>query len=127
MIFRLNPQSARTSVYIRLGIMADYVLGATGAGTRSSTDSQRDVVLEKTKILDSRARLNLHGMAGFGVRFPLQKAFIFLETNFTSGIFLGNREENRFENHEVTWLLYHVDSDFKLHQLNFAVGMAWNL
>ena len=126
-MFRLNPQGERTSVYLRLGIMADFIMGALGSGTLSYTESLRDVVLEKTNITESRARLNLHGLAGFGIRFPLENAFIFLETRFTTGLFLVNREENRYENDDVTWLIYHVDSDFNIHQLSFTVGMAWNL
>ena len=126
-MFRLNPQGERTSVYLRLGIMADFIMGALGSGTLSYTESLRDVVLEKTNITESRARLNLHGLAGVGIRFPLENAFIFLETRFTTGLFLVNREENRYDNDDVTWLIYHVDSDFKIHQLSFTVGMAWNL
>jgi len=127
MIFIFNPQSGRTGVYVRVGIMADYLLAASGEGTRSYTESLSDVVVEKTKITDSRTRLNLHGMAGIGLRFPLEKSFIFIETRFTSGVFLTNREENRYENQEITWLIYHVDSDFKIQQLSFSAGIAWKL
>lgn len=126
-LFRLNPKGDRTSVYLRVGIMADFIMGALGSGTLSYTESLRDIVLEKTIITESRSRLNLHGLAGAGIRIPLENAFIVLETRFTSGLFLVNREENRYENDDVTWLIYHVDSDFKTHQLSFTVGMAWNL
>ena len=126
-MFRLNPKGDRTSVYLRVGIMADFIMGALGSGTLSYTESLRDIVLEKTKITESRSRLNLHGLAGVGIRIPLENAFIVLETRFTSGLFLVNREEKRYENDDVTWLIYHVDSDFKTHQLSFTVGMAWNL
>jgi len=127
MIFILNPQSGRTGVYIRLGIMADYLLAASGAGTRSYTESLPDVVVEKTMITDSRTRLNLHGMTGIGLRFPLSKSFVFIETRLTSGLFLTNRKENRYENQDITWLIYHVDSDFKILQLGFSAGIAWKL
>lgn len=127
MLFRLNPRSPRTSVYIRLGLMADYLVGASGAGTRSYTESLRDVVVEKTKITTSRSRINLHGMTGLGVRIPMQRSFIFFETRFTSAIFLVNREENRYENQDLLWMIYHVDSNFRIHQGSFLVGMAWNL
>ena len=59
--------------------------------------------------------------------FPLEKSFIFIETRFTSGLFLTNREENRYENQDITWLIYHVDSDFKIQQLSFSAGIAWKL
>ena len=127
MILKLNPETSGTSVYLRVGVVADYLLGASGAGTRSYTESLRDIVVEKTKIKDSRARMNLHGMAGLGVRIPFERAFLFLETRITSGLFLVNREENRYENQDLTWLLYHVDSDFRIHQVSFSAGIAWNL
>jgi len=103
MIFKLNPASKGATVYLRVGVVADYLLAASGAGTMSYTESLGDVVVEKTSITDSRVGLNMHGMAGRGVRFPLENAFIFLETRFTSGIFLVNREENRYENQDLTW------------------------
>ena len=126
-LFKLNPESTGTSVYLKIGAMADYLLAAAGAGTRSYSESLRDVVIEKMDITDSRARINVHGIAGFGVRIPFERAFMFLEANFSSGILLTNKEESRFENQDLTWLLYHVDSDFRSHQANFSIGMAWNL
>lgn len=126
MIFKLNPES-RTCVYLRVGVVADYLLSASGAATRSYSESLKDVVVEKTQIKDSRAMMNLHGLAGLGIRFPLENAFVFLETRFTSGLFLVNRQENRYENQDLTWLIYHVDSDFRSHQVSFSTGIAWNL
>lgn len=126
-LFKLNPESTGTSVYLRVGIVADYLLAASGDGTRSYSEALKDVVVEKTKITDSRARINLLGMAGLGVRIPFEKAFMFMEAGFTSGIFLVNRAENRYDNQDLTWLIYHVDSDFRSHQLGLSLGMAWNL
>ena len=126
-LFKLNPESTGTSVYLKIGAIADYLLGASGAGTRSYTESLRDVVVDKTDISGSRAGINVLGMAGFGVRIPLQNAFMFLEADFSSGIFLVNKEENRFDNQDLTWILYHVDSDFRSHQATLSVGMSWNL
>ncbi len=126
MIFKLNPES-RTSIYLRVGVVADYLLGASGAAIRSYSESLKDVVVEKTQIKDSRAMMNLHGLAGLGIRIPLENAFLFLETRFTSGLFLVNRKENRYENQDLTWLIYHVDSDFRSQQVSFSTGIAWNL
>ncbi|MEN8229264.1 MAG: outer membrane beta-barrel protein [Bacteroidota bacterium] len=127
MIFKLNPESGGACIYLRFGIVGDYLMAASGSGIRSYTASLKDVVVEKTEITDSRARLNLQGVAGLGIRIPLERSFIFLETRFASGLFLENREENRYENQDLTWLLYHVDSDFRSHQLSFSAGIAWNL
>ncbi len=127
MIIKLNPESSGASIYMRVGIVADYLLGASGAATRSYAESLKDVVVEKTTIKDSRARMNLHGLAGLGIRIPLENAFMFFETRFTSGLFLVNREENRYDNQDLTWLIYHVDSDFRSHQVSFSAGIAWNL
>jgi len=103
------------------------LLSAKATGTRSYTTSLKDVVVENTKITDSRARLNLYGLLGAGVRIPLESAFLFFEAKITPGIFLINREENRYENQDLIWLIYHVDSDFRMHQAGIFAGMAWNL
>ncbi len=130
MAFILNPES-RTSVFLRFGLVADYLLSASASATRtyveSGTTYLRDVVVEKTKITDSRARMNLHGLAGLGIRIPLENAFIFLETRFTSSLFQVNRGENRYDNEDFIWQIYHVDSDFRIHQLSLSAGIAWNL
>jgi len=130
MAFILNPEN-RTSVFLRFGVVAEYLLSASASATRtyveSGTTYLRDVVVEKTKITDSRARMNLHGLAGLGIKIPLEHAFIFVETRFTSSLFQVNREEDRYDNEVFIWQIYHVDSDFRIHQLSLSAGIAWNL
>jgi hypothetical protein len=126
-IFKLNPRSRRVSVYIRAGLIGDYLISASGSGIRSYTQNLKDVEVDNIKITDSRATLNLYGLGGLGIRIPLEKSFIFFESRFTSGVFLVNREENRYDNQDLVWLIYHVDSDFRMQQVSFLVGMAWNL
>ena len=130
MAFTLNPESS-TSVFLRFGLVADYLLSASASATRTYLDTgtsyPRDIVVEQTEITGSRARMNLHGLAGLGIRIPLENAFIFVETRFTSSLFLVNRGENRYDNEDFIWQIYHVDSDFRIHQLSLSAGIAWNL
>ncbi len=130
-LFILNPDNRR-SIYLRTGIVTDYLISASASGTRNSTESvttsQQEVVVEKVPITDSRVRFNLYGMAGAGVRIPLRNSSAFFEARFKSGLFMINRKENRFDlDPDITWLIYHQDSDFRLHQLSLAAGIAWNL
>ena len=129
-IFILNP-GKRTNVYMRIGIVPDYLLSAAASATRSYTETGTanpgDVLIEKTKITDSRRRLNLYGMGGVGLRMQMPNAYFFLETRYNGGIFMSSMAEHRFDNEDMTWLIYHVDSDFRIHQLNLSAGMAWRL
>ncbi|MEN8202008.1 MAG: outer membrane beta-barrel protein [Bacteroidota bacterium] len=127
LLFRLNPESKGANIYLRMGIVGDYLLSASGSGTRSYVQSLSDVVVDKTGITESRAKLNLLGMAGLGIRIPFEKSFMFFEARFTSGLFKCNNDENRYLNEDILWLLYHVDSDFRIHQLSLSTGIAWNL
>ena len=125
--FRLNPSARRVSIYLRAGVMGDYLISASGSGTRSYSENLKDVEVDKINIKSSRAPLNLHGLAGIGVRIPLENSFIFIESRYTAGLFLINKGENRYDNSDVTWILYHVDSDFRLQQVSILAGVAWNL
>jgi hypothetical protein len=125
--FRLNPDARRVSVYLSIGVMGDYLISAQGSGVRSYTEMLRDVEVDKTDIKNARASLGLSGLAGIGVRIPLDNSFIFIESRYAAGIFLVNKPENRYENQDLIWLLYHVDSDFRMQQVSFTAGMAWNL
>jgi len=127
LLFKLNPDSKGACIYLRLGIVGDYLLSASASGTRTYEQALADVVVDKTTITDSRTRLNLLGMAGLGIRIPFEKSFLFFEARVTSGIFKSNKEENRYPNDDLLWLLYHVDSDFRTHQLSLSTGIAWNL
>jgi len=127
LLFKLNPKTKGASLYLRLGIIGDYLLSASGQGTRTYEGSTDQVVVEKTTISDSRTRLNLLGNAGIGLRIPFEKSFMFMEAGFNAGIIKSNKAENRYKNDDLVWLLYHVDSDYWLMQFNFNVGMAWNL
>lgn len=125
----LNPYG-QTRVYLRGGVVSDYLISASGYGSRSYTDPgtfQRDVELEKATITSSRSRLNLYGMLGLGVSIPLSKSFVFVETRYMAGLFQANLEENRYDSQDLIWLLYHVDSNFRINQLNLNIGISWNL
>jgi len=126
-LFKLNPESKGASVYLRLGIVGDYLLSASGSGTRTYVQSLNDVKVEKTTITESRARLNLLGMAGTGIRIPFEKSFMFIEASYTLGLFKSNNEKNRYANDDILWMLYHVDSDFRTQQISLSAGIAWNL
>ena len=126
-LFSLNPEG-HSQVYLRLGLMADYLLSASASATRTYTTSGNpDVVLEDTKMTASRNRMNLYGMGGLGVKIPVQSAYLFIETRFQYGLFRNNKEAERYSNQDLIWLIYHVDNDFKLHQLNLSAGMVFPL
>jgi hypothetical protein len=130
MAFILNPVS-RTNVYLRLGVAAKYLISASAEATRSYSGNGsfflRDVVVEKTELNDSRTQLNLDALGGLGVRFSLGNASLFLETRFQYGLFNANREDNRYTNQDLIWLIYHVDSDYRINHLSLNAGMRWTL
>lgn len=126
-LFRLNPRADRVSVYLRAGVAGDYMLSASGSGTRSYEEFLRDVEVEPVPVKDARRSLNLSGLGGIGVRIPFENSFLFIEGRYTYGILQVNREENRYDNQDLTWILYHVDSDFRMQQVSLLLGMAWNL
>ena len=123
----MNPETNGASLYLRFGIVGDYLLSATGQGTRSYVGSTEQVVVGETTISDSRTRLNLLGNAGLGMRIPFEKSFMFMEAGFKAGLIKSNNAENRYKNDDLVWLLYHVDSDYRVLQFSFSAGMAWNL
>ncbi len=125
----MNPDG-KTRVYFRLGAVTDYLISASAYGTRSYSETGtylRDVTLEKMSITDSRSRVNIHGMLGLGLSIPVKSAFLSVEACYTAGILQVNREETRYDNQDVLWILYHVDSDFRIDQLLLKIGMTWNL
>jgi hypothetical protein len=125
--FRLNPRARRVSVYLRAGIVGDYLISASGSGVRSYTENLKDVEVDNVSIKDSRAVLSLNGLAGLGVRIPMENSFFFIESRYTTGFFLVNQKENRYDNQDLIWLLYHVDSDFRMQQVSLLAGISWNL
>jgi hypothetical protein len=127
---KFNPDS-RVKVYIRFGLTGEYLLSAAAAATRTYTETGttyfRDVVLEKVTITDSRKRMNMLGSGGLGIRFPFPGGMVFLESDFHYGIFPTNDPEYRYDNQDMTWLIYHVDSDFRVNYLTLSAGIVWNL
>lgn len=126
-VFILNPESTGAAVYLRVGVAADYLLAASGSGIREYDQDLRDVEVESISLKDARRSLNLAGVAGAGIRIPLSNSFIFLEARYSPYLFRSNLEESRYRNDDLTWLLYHVDSDFRLQQFGLCAGMAWIL
>ncbi len=126
-IFKLNPESQALSYYVRGGLVADYLFSASGSGTRTYEQSGSDVSVEKTDVKGSRKQINLSLMAGAGLRLPLNRSFFYAEARFSSFLFKSNQEENRYQNNDLTWLLYHVDSDFRMHQISICAGICWDI
>jgi hypothetical protein len=127
LIFKLNPESMKISYYARAGLVADYLFSAFGGGTRSYEGSVTDLTVDKLEVTGSRKQINLSLMAGMGLRMPLNRSFFYAEARFASGILKSNRGENRYQNNDLTWMLYHVDSDFRVHQLSICAGICWNI
>jgi hypothetical protein len=129
-LLNLNPEG-RALFFIRAGIMVDYLLDASVSATRtySGTGSSvlRDVVLENQDITGARFRMNFAGQLGAGLKVPLQAGSIFFETRFQPGFSRINEQDGRYGLGDLTWLIYHVDSDFRIHQLCILAGMTWDL
>jgi len=127
LVYKLNPEDQRICYYLRGGFIPSYLFKASGKGARTDDNSQDDVVIDRTQITSSRVKFNLDLMLGGGVRIPLDNAFIFGEVRWASRLIQSNREDERYQNSDLTWLLYHVDSDFRLHQLSICGGICWDL
>jgi hypothetical protein len=126
-VYKFNPENMKVCYYLRGGIAPSYLFHASGKGTRTYEDSQDDLTVEQTDVTESRVKFNLDGLLGGGARIPLNKAFIFAEIRLTSRILQANLEEDRYQNSDLTWLLYHVDSDFRVNQLSICGGICWDL
>ena len=126
-IYKINPENLIICYYLRAGLVPDYMVYASGKGTRTYGDSGEEMSVEHTDITESRVKFNLNALLGGGVRIPLNKAFIFAEARFSSRIFQANQEEYRYVDNDLTWVLYHVDSDFRVHQLSICGGICWDL
>jgi hypothetical protein len=127
MVYKFNPENMKVCYYLRGGVVPSYLFHASGKGTRTYEDSRDDLNVEGTDVTASRVKFNLDVLLGGGARIPLNKAFIFAEIRLTSRIFQANHEENRYQNSDLTWLLYHVDSDFRVNQLSICGGICWDL
>ena len=127
---KFNPDD-RVTAYLRFGVVTEYLFSASASATRSYTETGtaflRDVELEKVDITGSRSPLQLMGTAGPGISFPFPRGRFFLESRFHFGILKTNDEEHRYDQQELTWLIYHVDSDFRVNYLTLSAGMVWNL
>jgi len=126
-LYKLDPENRRYCYYLKGGLVPGYLLRASGSGTRSYDAPLEDVVVDRTNITESRNRFNLDILVGAGIRIPLKNAFFYVETCITSDILRANRAEGRYQNNDLTWLLYHVDSDFRVYQLSISGGLCWDL
>lgn len=126
-MYKFNPENRKICYYLRGGIVPSYLFHATGKGTRTSGGSQDDLIVDPTKITASRVNFNLDGMLGWGFRIPLSTAFIFTEIRLTSRLLKANREDMRYQNNDLSWLLYHVDSNFRVNKLSICAGVSWDI
>ena len=127
LFYKFNPENRKICYYLRGGFIPSYLIHATGKGTRTSGGSQNELDIEATEITDSRVNLNLDALLGFGIRIPLNNAFIFTEMRLSSRLTRANQDGTRYPDNDLTWLLYHVDSDFKINKISVCGGVCWDL
>lgn len=127
LIYKINPESPKIKYYARAGLVADILFSASGAGTRTNAQSGSEVSVEKTDITGSRKQFNFSLMAGAGLRLDLNRSFFYAEARFASVMLKSNQAENRYQNNDLSWLLYHVDSDFRMLQMSICAGICWDI
>lgn len=126
-LYKFNPESRKLGYYMRAGIIPSYLMHATGKGTRTAGTSQDEQAVDPVAITASRRNMNVAGMIGGGIRIPLSNAFIFTEIRLTSYLGRANLEDSRYPDNDLTWLLYHVDSNFRVNKLSIHGGICWDL
>jgi hypothetical protein len=126
-LYKFNPENRKVCYYLRGGFIPSYLMYASGKGSRSSGEGQEELIVDPTDISSSRVHFNVDALIGGGLRIPLRNAFIFSEIRLSSRIIQTNREDMRFENNNLSWLLYHVESDFRVHKISICGGICWDL
>ena len=127
-VFKINPEDIRMCYYLRGGLEPGFLLRASGKGTRTYTNSPDELPVERNNITASRKRFSLNVLLGGGVRIPFnQHAFIYAEAGISSDLLRSNRDVNRYPNNDLTWVLFHANSDFRVHQLALRAGICWDL
>ena len=127
LLFKFPSNDRKMSYYLRAGAAPSYLIHATGDGNRSSEAVQDDIAVESQELLDSRMAFNLDAFLGWGFRVSFDNSFFFGELRLSSRVLQANIESERYQNNDLNWTLYHVDSDFRIYQGTFCVGMCWNL
>jgi len=127
LLYKFNPESRTSSFYMRAGFAPSYLFSASGRGSRTIEGTQDELIVEPRDITDSRENFNLDAFIGGGIRIPLNSAFIFTELRVNTRILQANREDSRYADSELSWVLYHIDSDFRVHQVAICAGICWDL
>lgn len=125
--YKFNPESRKICYYLRGGFIPSYLLSASGKGTRNAGSTEDEVVVDPVKITASRTRFNVDGLIGGGIRIPLSNAFIFTEIRLSSRFLKANQDDGRYPDNDLTWTLYHIDSDFRVNKISICGGVCWDL
>jgi hypothetical protein len=127
-VFKFNPEDMRICYYLRGGLEPGFLLFASGKGKRTSDNSQDELYVEREPITSARKRFNLNILFGGGLRIPLNDAmFIYAETRLSSDLLRSNRDEYYYPDKDLTWELFHANSDFRVHQISIWAGICWDL
>ena len=127
LVYKFNPENRKVCYYLRGGFVPSYLFKASGKGTRSTEDGQDELKVDPTDITASRTNMNVDVLLGGGFRIPLKNAFIFTEIRLTASVIQDNLEDMRYANNDLSWLLYHVDDNFRAHKLTICGGLCWDL
>jgi hypothetical protein len=106
------------------------MIAASAEATRFYTETGdavfKDVTIPRTTVTEQRSRFNGQVFAGAGIRFKLSKSYLFFDARYCYSIMSANREDNRYLNPDLNWLIYYVDNNFRMNHAAISVGYIRN-
>ena len=110
--------------YIRIGVEPNYLIIANISGERIYTDGTKPPVEDQGIVtLDIRNKFNVAPFLASGIKYRIGRAWILVDLKYSRNIFYTNSPENRYDNKDLLFKYYYVDSDFAMQyfSLNFGI------
>jgi hypothetical protein len=110
--------------YINLGIEPNILLFSSITGERIYSDGSKPPFENQgLNTMNIRNHYNLAPYLSGGVKYRLGKAWLLFDLRYARNIFITNNWQTRYNNYDLLFKYFYVDSDFALQHFMFSVGL----
>lgn len=113
--------------FVSLGFCPGFVLSDEIEPLRTYTNNSHANITDKSiDVFEQRKQLYLAAQFGLGLRYTVDKGYVFFNALYNRGIENQVLENERYSNQDKTYKYFIVDDDYYLSSMSFSVGYVYS-
>lgn len=113
--------------FISAGINTCYLYKDISKVTRTYTEGGfKPITGSDIDMMQQRKKYSISGLGGVGLKYKIDRGFLYFDLNYNYGLFTQNIQSERFSNAELLYKYFYIDNNFKMNSFSFNIGYIYS-